>query len=238
MPDKRRHRGQHPNDPRLFDKKNWPKLRDAVTDLSWLFSRGYSDNATLKLVGDRYRLTERQRKAVWRCSCAQQAIDRRKAKEVAVNNLQGKTIFIDGYNLLITIESALSGGLIFEAKDSSYRDLASIHGTYRRVEETIPALHLIGKCLEQLQLQKVHWYFDRPVGNSGKLKVMMYELIQDKPWNWDIDLAYNPDQVLIDSGEIVVSSDSMVMDKAIQWTNLGRYIVDEMVEQVNMVRIV
>ncbi len=238
MPDSRKHRGQHPNDARLFDAKQWPKLSEAVIDLSWLFSRGYSDKATLKLVGDKYRLTERQRKAVWRCSCSDQAIERRKKQEVLVGDLVGKTICIDGYNLLINIESALSGGLIFEGKDTSYRDLASVHGTYRRVEETIPAIHLIAKSLEKLQLGKVNWYFDTPVGNSGKLKVMMYELIVQHQWNWDVELAHNPDQVLIDSGEIVVSSDSMVMDESYRWTNIGRYIVDEMVEGAQMVRLV
>ena len=57
---------------------------------------------------------------------------------------------IDGYNVLITIESALPGAFIFRGRDTCDRDLASLHGTYRRVEETRPALTLIGEVLEEL----------------------------------------------------------------------------------------
>ena len=53
-------------------------------------------------------------------------------------------------NQLITIEAALSGGLIFRGRDGCFRDLASIHGTYRKVEETLPALNLIGSFLAEM----------------------------------------------------------------------------------------
>ena len=61
----------------------------------------------------------------------------------------GQRIAIDGYNVLITIEAAMSGGCIFKARDGCLRDLASIHGTYRKVNETIPALQLIGEFLKE-----------------------------------------------------------------------------------------
>jgi hypothetical protein len=38
-----------------------PILCQAVEELSWLLTRGYPPTSTLKLVGDRYALTERQR---------------------------------------------------------------------------------------------------------------------------------------------------------------------------------
>jgi hypothetical protein len=47
--------------------------------------------------------------------------------------LEDETILIDGFNLLITIESALSGGYIFIGVDGGFRDLSSIHWSYKRV---------------------------------------------------------------------------------------------------------
>ena len=51
-----------------------PRLRSAVSDLSWLLSRGYADKSALKIVGDRYNLLERQRIAVMRCSSSDAAL--------------------------------------------------------------------------------------------------------------------------------------------------------------------
>ncbi len=56
MPDRRKHRGPHPEDRRLFAPEALPRLRAAAGDLSWLLSRGYAPESSLKLVGDRYAL--------------------------------------------------------------------------------------------------------------------------------------------------------------------------------------
>ena len=62
MPDKRCHRGAHPEDARLFDESKWPVLRSAVADLSWLLTRGYAERSGLKVVGDHFQLESRQRR--------------------------------------------------------------------------------------------------------------------------------------------------------------------------------
>jgi len=67
-PDTRRHRGAHPADKELFGPAQLVKLRVAVNELGWLLSRGYNMTSSLKLVGDRHGLRERQRVAVSRCA--------------------------------------------------------------------------------------------------------------------------------------------------------------------------
>ena len=52
MPDKRAHRGPHPEDTRLFARDQWPALQAAVHDLAWLLSHDYATPSALKLVGD------------------------------------------------------------------------------------------------------------------------------------------------------------------------------------------
>ena len=107
MPDKRKHRGPHPSDHLLFSPKEIPKIKEAILDLSWLLSKGYSEKSALNLVGDRYQLKMRQRMAVLRCVSRRDAIAHRKSKEIAPLDLAGKNLSIDGFNLLITIESAV-----------------------------------------------------------------------------------------------------------------------------------
>ncbi len=238
MPDKRKHRGQHPNDIKLFAPPMILTLQKATSELSWLLSRRYADKASLKLVGDRYKLTDRQRRAIQGAACSDTAKLEVKRKHCQMEELRNSYLFIDGFNLLITLESALSGGLLFRGRDGSYRDLASVHGTYKKVMETIGAIELVGRALTQLEVSKVTWYFDQPVSNSGRLKVLMYEVIEGKGWDWDIQLVYNPDKELIVSPaleHIIVSADSMVLKHARKWVNLGAYIVDEMIEGARLI---
>src|SRR5439155_3832987 len=100
LPDKRSHRGAGPEDHILFTPENQPILRHAVADLSWLMSRGYASPSAVKIVGDRYELTERQRSAVRRCACDDAALSARTSRRVAHGSLAGKTLLIDGYNVL------------------------------------------------------------------------------------------------------------------------------------------
>jgi hypothetical protein len=70
MPDKRSNRGPHPKDHDLFAPLQIEAIRRAMSDFSWLLSRGYARPSSLKIVGDRHKLRERQRVALSRVACS------------------------------------------------------------------------------------------------------------------------------------------------------------------------
>jgi len=225
MPDRRHHRGAHPEDARLFCPQAVAALRAAVADLSWLLGRNYATPSAVKLVGDRYNLTERQRVAVMRAACSDRAAAARLARRVPTERLAGRRLLIDGYNLLTTVEAALSGGVILACRDSCYRDMASVHGTWRKVDETPAALALIGEALAEAGADDCVWLLDSPVSNSGRLKSLIEQLAAARRWNWRVELPLNPDAVLKTGAEIAVTADSAVLDECGQWTDLARHVV-------------
>ena len=99
--------------------------------------------------------------------------------ELRSDKLANRDLHIDGFNVLITLESALSGGFIFVGRDGCYRDLSSVHGSYKRVAETGDAILLVGKALDTLGVRSVHWLLDRPVSNSGRLRELLSDLAGD-----------------------------------------------------------
>lgn len=232
MPDRRKHRGRHPDDDRLFAIAQLTGLRAAVADCAWLLTRAYAPDSTLKLVGDRYGLTARQRVAVMRCTCADHSYRDRAGRRVTVSATRLQPLGVDGYNLLITIESALSGGLILIGRDGCYRDLASVHGTYRKVEETSGALDTIISHLTAPQVARVDWYLDRPVSNSGRLKALMAELLAARQLplgpeaGWNIQLVDSPDAVLAEYRGVVATTDSVILDRCTSWIDLAAEIID------------
>lgn len=235
MPDTRSHRGPHPEDANLFAAAKVKNLRSAVADFSLLLTRGYADKGSLKLVGDRYSLTERQRLAVMRCACSDQQLVSRKQREVEIAELMDRAIAIDGYNLLITIEAAISGGIIFKGRYGCYKDLASIHGTYRKVAETIPALQLIGRFLTEADVVDCMWFIDSPVSNSGRLKALIGDLAEKNGWKWSVELLFNPDTELIASDRTVATSDGIVLDKCEKWVNLAAEIIKRKMPLVQVI---
>ncbi len=232
MPDKRTHRGPHPADAKLFAPAAIANLKSALADFSLLLTKGYSAKSALKLVGDRFSLTQRQRLAIMRSACSDQQLMSRKQRQVKLTDLAGKPIAIDGYNVLITVEAAMSGAVIFKSRDGCLRDLASIHGTYRKVTETIPAVQLIGKFLKEHNVDNCLWLLDSPVSNSGRLKTLIGELAQKNNWNWEIKLLISPDAELAKTDMVVASSDSAVLDRCKSWVNPARAIIEKKLAKV------
>lgn len=220
MPDKRQHRGMAPADAKLFAPAAGPVLRTAVADLSWLLSRGYAEDSSLKVVGDRYRITARQQLAVRRCACADAARTARRNRELRPNQVAGQPLFIDGFNVLLTLESALSGGILLRGRDGCIRDMAGVHGTYRQVSETMPALLAAGAALALLRPAACAWHLDRPVSNSGRLAGVMRELAAENDWPWTVELTFNPDRELAATKGVVVTADSGILDRCNAWFNL------------------
>lgn len=235
MPDKRIHRGPHPADAKLFAPAAISDLRSALADFSLLLTKGYAEKSALKLVCDKFSLTERQRLAIMRSACSDQQLTSRKKREINITELGGRPIVIDGYNVLITVEAAMSGACVFKGRDGCFRDLASIHGTYRKVTETIPAVQLIGKFLKEHNVDNCLWLLDSPVSNSGRLKTLIGELAQENNWSWKVELLLSPDAKLIRTDLIAASSDSVVLDGCKRWVNLARAIIEEKLPEARLV---
>lgn len=235
MPDKRTHRGPHPADAGLFAPETLENLRAALSDFSLLLTKGYAGKSALKLVGDHFSLTQRQRLALMRSACSDRQLESRTERRVEVAHLAGRPLAIDGYNLLITVEAAMSGGLIFQGRDGCCRDLASVHGTYRKVEETIPAVTLIGEFLREIGIAQALWLLDSPVSNSGRLKTLIAQLARENDWNWDIRLTLNPDAELSQTDTTVATTDSVILDACQEWTNLATAIITARLPQTAVI---
>jgi hypothetical protein len=225
-PDRRKHRGAHPSDARLFGAEQVPALRRATGELSWLLSRGYQTKSSLKLVGDRHGLRERQRLAVGRAACADESLERRAARRAAEREVEGERLVVDGFNLVITVEAALGGGPLLRGRDRAVRDLSSVHGSYRSVEETEAAILLAGRALAALAPASALWLLDRPVSNSGRLAERIRQLAAARGWPWEVEVVFNPDREIVKSGRLAITSDSNILDGAARWLNFNEYLIE------------
>jgi hypothetical protein len=223
MTTKQHHRGAHPDDELLFNNDIRETLLMAVTDAIWLLDRGYTIEPVLDIVGNRYGLHARQRLALQRSICTTTRKDVRLARCIPVDSLKNEIIEIDGFNLIIGIEIALSHGLLIRGCDGAYRDLAGLRGSYHTVDETDKALTLLGNVFRVLGCGRVHFYLDQPVSNSGRLRSTIIEHASHWSTQVNVEIVRNPDILLFDKKN-VVSGDALVLDHVKSWVNLMEYL--------------
>lgn len=214
----------HLNDQALFSGEPLLRLRDAVYEFCWLLNRGYARHSVMQLVGDHHQLVKRQRLAISRAACSNTSRELRKTTCLQIEQIKDRQLVIDGFNLIISVETAMAGGLLLRCCDGCIRDIAGIHGTYRLGHETPQAIELIGNVLQAFSPASVLWLFDKPVSNSGRLAEMVRDIATVHHWNWQAELIDNPDQVIRNSGKVAITSDSAILDGGVQWVNLGAYL--------------
>ncbi|EDY22195.1 protein of unknown function DUF434 [Chthoniobacter flavus Ellin428] len=112
-------------------------------------------------------------------------------------------------------------------RDGSYRDMASMHGNFKKVAETPKAITLIGQTLARYSLQSALWYLDAPVSNSARLKQLLLEIAAAQHWLWQVELVPDPDRILAVSPAIIASADSAILDRCPRWLSLAREVVEE-----------
>ncbi|WP_164976809.1 DUF434 domain-containing protein [Chryseobacterium sp. CH21] len=232
-----RNRGKNTGDDTLFgSEKQIGKLKLAVEDMHYLLSREYPEKAASDLVGNRYRLKTRQIQALRGASASVAQLQNRRLKRLEATDLKEKTIYLDGFNVLILLESLLSEAYIFEGLDGCIRDLSGVHGTYKRVNQTLRAVELIASFYQKNQIHQLVWVFDKPVSNSGRIKQIILEFAEKHQLNWEGDLQYNPDKFLAESSELIISSDAWILDHCKEWFNLIGYLIAEENLPVNLIK--
>jgi hypothetical protein len=227
----KQHRGLGPRDENTFNPSSIPRLKSAVYDLSWLLERGYAAKAALELTGNHYQLSARQRLAV--AHAAYDGAERQAPLPLDV--LKGKEIVIDGFNLLILIETALGGGIVIRCADGCYRDIESVYGSYRMTLETKDAIMLISEALAAQKPKSVLWLFDRPVSNSGRISDFINRIAAENDWPFLAKAVERVDSLLVESPRVVITSDSAILNKSGAWCNLAAYLVENTVTDANIV---
>ncbi len=223
-----KNRGKQGRDDYLFGEAFMQrKIKEAVADMSFLLERGYGESSSCELVGNRYKLNKRQQQAIKGMAASNTAVVNRKSKQIHQKELEESTLIIDGFNLIILLESILSNAYVFKGKDGAYRDLSNIHGTYKSVTQTPEAIELLALFFKKNKVSKVIWVFDEPVSNSGRMKSKLNTFSEENNCNWEVVLENNPDKLIAKSKHIAITSDAWILDSVSSWYN----VIDDLIPE-------
>ncbi len=213
-------RGYVPEDERNFSSKALETMKTASRHISFLINEGYDLKQATVFVGNHFLLSERQRLAIMRSLATDRQLRDRKDRQVQLSEAAGKEVWIDGFNIIITLEVMLSNSILLNSMDGTIRDLAALRGTYRLIPETNDAIRLIFTVLRDASVRRVNILLDEPVSNSGRLKARIADIAEEYMFELDIRILREVDWVLYEK-ENVITSDSVILDHCSSWINLA-----------------
>jgi len=205
------------------------RLKTAREELKWLLDRGYSMDTAATFTGNHHSLTARQRNAMKRSVSSTNDLKKRLKKLITPDEIRGREVLVDGFNIIITLETALSGSLLILCGDGVIRDLAGLRGTYHLIPQTDIAIGLLLQSLEITGASSARIYLDAPVSNSGRLRDRIIETSSSCHLPVEVILADDTDKA-IEGKENIITGDSILLDTCAGWVNLTRDIIMRSVE--------
>jgi len=195
------------------------RLEDASYDLKFLLNRGYKKKAAINLVADKYVLNKKGRNYLERKVFSDDKSLDRSRKIIDIDNITNKTIFIDGYNVLISVEAICNRefGSLVMCDDGILRDLKAVFGKYKINSTTENALNNIMTILSPHNPAYIYFFYDSPVSKSGELARITNSIIQINQLDGCAVTNKNVDFELVKQskryGGIVATSDGPIIDR-------------------------
>ena len=220
-------------------KNKSEKIESAKFDLRFLLNQGYKKKSAITFVANRYLLNKSQRNLLARSVFSLEVSESRKKKKVDLEQLRDQTVLIDGYNVLITIETICKRKYedLVVGDDDFLRDLNAVFGKYKYDPTTEKALKKIVDILSTYKTGYVYFLFDKQVSFSGKLAALTKELLNSNNLKGEAILSKKVDfeikKSLKSVNGIVATGDGVIIDKADKVIDLPYYLMKKELKKNN-----
>ncbi len=198
---------------------------EAAKDLRFLLERGYPKESAVTFIGNHYQLRLLERDVIFRGVFTKGVVLKRKRKCVQPADLAGARLVIDGYNCLITLESAIRGLPVFKADDGFIRDASRVFRGFRQTEKTRTAWKLIERMLVDYPPEKTVVLLDKPMSRSGDLAVRIRKWMKLSGISGTCITVKRVEKSMLRLDGIKASADSAIIDDAQRAFDLSGHII-------------
>ncbi|MFO7932967.1 MAG: DUF434 domain-containing protein [Bacteroidales bacterium] len=202
------------------------ELLQAAADYEWMLSRGYPQKSSLKLVGDRFRLSGNLRQVLYRGISSREQAETRKKKLGSVR--KGDVVLVDTYNVLFTVNNYLLGRPVFISNDGLLRDAGEMRGRITNKPVFKRGINLLLDVLKEWKEMQFILYLDEPVSYSGRLSIELSKDMVQMDIDGEAHTTNSPDHMLKhEASDAICTSDSAIIDHYEgRVIDLARYILD------------
>lgn len=200
-------------------------LQEAAADFHYLLNRGYPRKMSLELIGNRHNLSFDQRHLLHRGVFSDSDAAARRKKKVQLQKLRNRKVAIDGHNVLITLEAALTVRPLILSNDGFIRDISGLSGNFKKTQVTDEAIQLIFDVLKKAKPFHVLFLFDAPISKSGLLASEVREHLTDYLIPGEALAIKVPEKILLGFMGIVATSDTVIIDRTKEVFDLAGQII-------------
>ena len=186
--------------------------------------RGYPKDSAVRFVSNHHRLAIEERFILMRVIVRSDVAQARRSRMLELEDLKDQTIFIDGYNVLITTESVLEGYPVYSCDDGLLRDSRGIFRSYKTSYITALALKRILDLLVLAGPAKTEVLLDQQMSRSGELADLIRGMMAQRHLCGTARTARDVDRLLKATRGIVLTSDGNVIDSLDHFMDLPREI--------------
>jgi len=215
---------------------NFKELQEAAEDFRYLLNRGYPRKAALELVGNRYQLTSDQRHLLHRGIFSDADSKSRRKSKIPIGKVRNRDLAIDGYNILITIETGLSDRPLILGDDGFIRDISGLSGNFKKTEKTEEAFQLILDIVKRVKPLKTLFLFDSPISMSGELAQEVRSLLKKESLLGDAKAVKVPEKILIGYPGVIATSDTAIIDQSKEVVDLAGDIIVQKIRSKSIIR--
>jgi len=196
----------------------------AAEDLRYLLNRGYTRESAVRFVGDHFALGKPERVALYRCIHTSEEARRRSSKLLTPENLRGRLLAIDGFNIMWTIYWATNGHPLLLCDDGVVRDITVARGRPSVAKARMVAGPLLS-AISALSPSSVSMVFDEQISNSGEVSAYLNERLLSSGIDSRSSTSRTADLEISRTDGVACSSDSIVIDKAREAFDLAGYTI-------------
>jgi hypothetical protein len=188
-------------------------FRKAAKDYFYLVQKGYHPRGFIELVGNRYELTRQERTMLYRGIAPENIAEKRRQKIISIEAAGCKELFIDGFNVILTISSYLQGLPLFLSNDGFLRDASMMRGKIEMTNKIRDSVKLIFEFLVKNSIGKANFILDKNVAIHPEIIAVINEFQLLESCNYETHPTEKTDKTLSEiSSGIVCTSDSGIID--------------------------
>lgn len=204
-----------------------PQAMEAAKDIRFLLSRGYTRKNSLSIVSSRYSVTESEKRIIFRGVYDGATAEEHRRKCLPADSLTGKELGVDWFNVLITVDSGLSGEVVVDSDDGFLRDIRGLHGEHPTGERLERATDIIIHGIAELRPSQVLFLLDANVSKSGEMASFLRETVDEIGIPVEVRTAKTPDRQVA-SREVSISSDSVIIRNSGSSFDLPRHVLSSL----------
>ena len=188
-------------------------FREAASDYFYLAQKGYHPRGFIDLVGNRYGMTRHERTMLYRGIAPEFIAEKRRQKIISIEAASGQELFIDGFNVILTISSYLQGLPLFLSNDGFLRDASMMRGKIEMTNKIRESVNLIFEFLNTNSISKANFFLDQNVEIHTEIIAIIKEFQSSESCKYEAHPTEKTDKTLSEiSCGIVCTSDSGIID--------------------------